>query len=67
MTGSLRVGGHELQVLRGALEMILRDKPQVLFECEEIHKPQVFHFFNNISFSLLCVHDYPTMFLATPP
>ena len=63
----VRVGGHELQVLRGALKTIRKDKPRVLFECAEIHKPQVFRLFNDLNFQLSCVNDYATMFLATPP
>ena len=31
--------GHELEVFRGAVELLRRDRPALLFECEQRHLP----------------------------
>ncbi len=50
------VEGHELQVFRGALGILSRDKPLILFECEERHLKnhgmrEVFAFLENLGYS----------------
>ena len=56
---------------KGCPETIRKDKPKVLFEAAEIHKAQVFRFFNDLNFQLctttpLVPGDAPAM-MATPP
>lgn len=63
----ITVEGHEFEVLQGARRIIQDHRPSILFECEEMHHPRVFRFMNDIQYNLTRVHNYPTLFLGTPP
>lgn len=68
--GLLRVSveGHEVQVLRGAMQLLQTHRPKILFECKLEHcKPRLFRFINDLGYGMVCVKGYPTWVLATPP
>lgn len=54
------VEGHELKVLRGAIQTLQRDKPVCIVESEERHNAggiaQVFDFFRSIGYDIWFVH-----------
>ena len=68
--GLLRVSveGHEVQVLRGAEQLLQAHRPKILFECKLEHcKPRLFRFINDLGYGMVCVKGYPTWVLASPP
>lgn len=52
------VEGHELDVFKGAYEILLRDKPCLLFEChhEEAGKGEIFSFLKKLGYDGFFLH-----------
>jgi FkbM family methyltransferase len=54
------VEGAEYQLLEGAQNLIVRDRPVIVFETGNITLPKIFQWFEKIDYSVNFLHQYPS-------
>lgn len=59
------VEGAELQLLEGAENLILQDKPIIVFESDNNFLPTIYQWFEKISYSVDFLQNYPSKRLYT--